>query len=111
MSAMQRDSSTYCDEPEDVEEFATWRSTFSLEERKGDIGAVTKDNAFMQELQSRIVPMIVEYESFWTRYFYRLHKLQMAEDARATLVKSETGFELTCVSVTWGFWGLFCDYL
>eukprot|EP00245_Coleochaete_scutata_P017545 TRINITY_DN864_c0_g1_i1.p1 TRINITY_DN864_c0_g1~~TRINITY_DN864_c0_g1_i1.p1 ORF type:complete len:583 (-),score=194.40 TRINITY_DN864_c0_g1_i1:964-2712(-) len=87
VSAMQRDSGTYCDEPEDTEDFATWNSTFKLDDRKADIEAILKENAFMQELQSRIVPMIVEYDTFWTRYFYRLHKLQLAEDARADLVK------------------------
>jgi hypothetical protein len=35
------------------------------------------------------VPLIVEYETFWTRYFYRLHKLKQVEEARAGLVKSE----------------------
>jgi hypothetical protein len=28
-------------------------------------------NAFMAELQSRIVPLLVEQEDFWARYFYR----------------------------------------
>ena len=40
-----------------------------------------------KELQSRIVPDIVEYETFWSRYFYRLHKLQQAQEAREDLVK------------------------
>ncbi|BBN16407.1 hypothetical protein MPTK1_7g06010 [Marchantia polymorpha subsp. ruderalis] len=93
VNAMQRDSSTYCDEPEDEDDFAAWRSSFRLSEKQGDIEAVTKDNAFMQELQARIVPLIVEHEVFWTRYFYRLHKLQQVEDARADLVKRATLLE------------------
>lgn len=28
-------------------------------------------NAFMSELQSRLVPLLVEKEEFWARYFYR----------------------------------------
>jgi hypothetical protein len=28
-------------------------------------------NAFMSELQSRLVPLLVEKEDFWARYFYR----------------------------------------
>eukprot|EP00475_Leptophrys_vorax_P006811 TRINITY_DN14257_c0_g2_i2.p1 TRINITY_DN14257_c0_g2~~TRINITY_DN14257_c0_g2_i2.p1 ORF type:complete len:576 (-),score=113.32 TRINITY_DN14257_c0_g2_i2:270-1997(-) len=93
VSAMQRDSSTYCDEPEDSEEFSKWQETFDLKNKEADIEAVLKDNAFMQELQSRIVPLIVEREAFWTRYFFRLHKLQQAEDARADLVKRATTSE------------------
>lgn len=44
---------------------------FKLDSKAGDIEAITKDNAFMAELQSRIVPLIVQYEVFWTRYFYQ----------------------------------------
>ncbi|CAM6125483.1 unnamed protein product [Calypogeia fissa] len=90
VNAMQRDSSTYCDEPEDEEDYSVWRSTFNLSEKKADIEVLLKENAFMQELEARIVPLIVEYDSFWTRYFYRLHKLQQVEDARADLVKRAT---------------------
>ncbi|CAI5478410.1 unnamed protein product [Closterium sp. Yama58-4] len=93
VSAMQRDSSTYCDEPEDTEDFAKWVESFDLKNREADVEAVLKDNAFMQELQSRIVPLIVERETFWTRYFYRLYRLQQAEDARADLVKRATTSE------------------
>lgn len=50
---MQRDSSTYCDEPEDVEEFDRWRSTFSLEGVKAEIERTVAENAFMAELQVR----------------------------------------------------------
>lgn len=93
VSAMQRDSSTYCDEPEDTEEYTSWKNSFKLEDKKPDIDTILKENAFMQELQSRIVPVIVEHETFWTRYFYRLHKLQQAEDARADLVKRAANTE------------------
>lgn len=68
---MQRDSSTYCEEPEDEEDFANWKSTFDLVGRKGAIDELTSTNAFMAELQARIVPLIVEYDVFWTRYYYR----------------------------------------
>eukprot|EP00798_Chlamydomonas_sp_ICE-L_P012554 gene12554-15776_t len=71
VSAMQRDSSTYCDEPEDKEEYMKWRETFS----------------FMAELQSRIVPIIVEEEDFWSRYFFRLHKLKAKEEQRIQMAE------------------------
>ena len=101
ISAMQRNSSTYCDQPEDAEDFATWlqvscpdafsvlhlhsmdasmqggeqgvgmAQAFNLDSKKADIETIIKDNAFMAELQSRIVPLIVQYDVFWTRYFYQ----------------------------------------
>lgn len=71
ISAMQRNSSTYCDEPEDGEDFRTWLAAFDLAAKKPDIDAIVADNAFMAELQARIVPLIVQYDEFWTRYFYQ----------------------------------------
>ena len=71
VAAMQRDSGTYCDEPADAAAFAEWLAGFTLDEHADDVAAVLLDNAFMQELQSRIVPLIVDRDTFWTRYFFR----------------------------------------
>ena len=45
--------------------------TCDLGSKQEEIEVITKENAFMAELQSRIVPLIVQYEVFWTRYFYQ----------------------------------------
>jgi len=87
VSAIQRDSGTYCDEPADKEDFENWVSTFKISDHQSAIEEVLKDNAFMQELQSRIVPLIVDQDTFWTRYFYRLSKLQQQHDQRTLLVQ------------------------
>lgn len=76
VTSMQRDSSTYCDEPEDVDHFSEWQASFDLEAAKPEIARLISDNTFMSELQSRIVPVVVTYDDFWTRYFYRLKKLE-----------------------------------
>mmetsp|Transcript_28498 Transcript_28498/g.34629 ORF Transcript_28498/g.34629 Transcript_28498/m.34629 type:complete len:431 (+) Transcript_28498:285-1577(+) len=86
VSAMQRDSATYCDEPADVEDYNTWLTTFQLASKKATIDELLNDNAFMKELESRIVPLIVDHETFWTRYFYRLSKLQEEAEKREKLV-------------------------
>lgn len=76
ISSMQRDSATYCDEPADTADYQAWRSKFDLATFKPAVDDLTADNAFMAELQARIVPVIVDYQAFWTRYFYRLHLLE-----------------------------------
>ena len=48
-----------------------WVQGFDLQARKADIETIVASNTFMAELQSRIVPVIVQYEDFWTRYFYQ----------------------------------------
>ena len=68
---MQRNSGTYCDEPDDAGDYAAWLADFDLAARKADIDEITAGNAFMAELQARIVPLIVRYDVFWTRYFYQ----------------------------------------
>ena len=68
---MQRNSGTYCDEPEDAADYAAWLAGFDLAARKKDIDEIAAGNAFMAELQARIVPLIVRYDVFWTRYFYQ----------------------------------------
>lgn len=86
VAAMQRDSSTYCDEPADADEYAEWRSSdFDLAGEEVRIAALLKANALVAELQARLVPLLVEREEFWARYFYRLHKLQQREDQRQQL--------------------------
>lgn len=85
--AMQLDSNTYCREPEDAEDFEAWKAGFRLDERAEEVEILCRENVFMEEVKSRLVSNIVDYETFWTRYFYRLHKLKQAEEARADLVK------------------------
>ena len=48
---MQRDSSTYCDEPEDEDDFAAWLKEFDLEKQKPAIAKLIAENTFMSELQ------------------------------------------------------------
>jgi hypothetical protein len=52
--AMQRDSSTYCDEPKEVDEYEAWICSFRIDDRKDEIEELLSSNAFMQELQNRI---------------------------------------------------------
>lgn len=76
INSMQRDSATYCDEPADTADYQAWRAKFDLAVYKPAVEGLITENAFMAELQARIVPVIVEYDAFWTRYFYRLHLLE-----------------------------------
>ena len=44
---------------------------FELKAYKRKIETIVAENTFMAELQNRIVPFIVQYDVFWTRYFYQ----------------------------------------
>ena len=53
VAAMQRDSGTYCDEPEDAEQFGAWLEGFDLAARRPDVERLIAGNTFMAELQVR----------------------------------------------------------
>ncbi|XP_030465928.1 uncharacterized protein LOC115685067 [Syzygium oleosum] len=84
---IQSDASVYRDEPEGSEEYGEWKLGFSLEEKREEIESLTGEGGAMREMYAKVVPEEVDHENFWSRYFYRVHKLQAAEDARARLVK------------------------
>jgi hypothetical protein len=82
VAAMQRDSSTYCDEPAESEAFATFAKTFdaSSDDVKKKIDQLLSTNSFMKTMSSRIVPAVVEHDVFWSRYFFRLRTLERERD-------------------------------
>ena len=43
-------------------------------------------NSFMRDLESRLVPSIVDRDTFWSRYFFRLHVLEEREQRRSEAI-------------------------
>ncbi|XP_047334821.1 BSD domain-containing protein 1-like [Impatiens glandulifera] len=84
---IQCDFKTYCDEPEELDEFKDWKLGFLIEEKSGEIESLIEENAVIDEIYNEIVPSKVDGETFWSRYFFRVYKLRKAEEARAKLVK------------------------
>lgn len=76
IAAMQRDCSVYCQEPSDIEDFQKWSVEFDIDSHESEIADILGENTFMRELQSRIVPVLVDRRTFWTRYFYNVYKLE-----------------------------------
>ncbi|RCV14286.1 hypothetical protein SETIT_2G413500v2 [Setaria italica] len=87
LRALQADPTTFTADPEDAEDFAAWSKGFNLDERKDEIEALCYDSDALEAMVDRLVPGTVESEVFWSRYFYRVHKLKQQEDARAKLVQ------------------------
>ncbi|XP_057956748.1 uncharacterized protein LOC131150175 [Malania oleifera] len=85
--AIQCDKNTYCEEPEDLSDYDKWKVGFELDEKVVEIENLFVENGAMEGIYKKLVPSIIDQESFWSRYFYRVHKLKQAEDARANLVK------------------------
>ncbi|KAL0419941.1 UNVERIFIED_CONTAM: hypothetical protein Sradi_1407600 [Sesamum radiatum] len=87
LSAIQSDSSTFLEEPEDGEEYMKWKLGFQLEENRDEIDSLIVGNGILEDVYKRVVPSAVDPETFWCRYFYRVYKLKQQESVRANLVK------------------------
>ena len=88
VAAMQRDSSTYCDEPADAAAYAAFAATFDAEsdDTKNAVEALLAANSFMKVMSGRIVPAVVAYDVFWSRYFFRLRLIERERDAETEAV-------------------------
>ncbi|XP_027334835.1 BSD domain-containing protein 1-like [Abrus precatorius] len=85
--ALQCDVNTYLEEPEDLEKFNEWKLGFELDKKGEEIRNLIEENGVIEKIYEKAVPSRTDHESFWSKYFYKLHKLKQAEDARAKLVK------------------------
>lgn len=86
--AMQCDMKTYCDDPEHMAaDYNEWKMGFVLEEKSEEIENLFEENSVIRDIYNELVPGSVDQETFWSRYFYKVHKVKIAEEARAKLVK------------------------
>ncbi|XP_022852419.1 BSD domain-containing protein 1-like [Olea europaea var. sylvestris] len=84
--AIQCDVKTY---RENVEEsgYNEWKVGFKIEEKKDKIEELFKENGVIKEIHDELVPLKVDEETFWCRYFYREYKVMKVEETRARIVK------------------------
>ncbi|KAL0458041.1 UNVERIFIED_CONTAM: hypothetical protein Slati_0431300 [Sesamum latifolium] len=87
LSGIQSDLNTFCEEPEDVEEYKKWKLRFELEDKRDEIEGLIGENGTLEGVYEKVVPSAVDHETFWCRFFYRVDKLKQQERVRANLVK------------------------
>lgn len=85
--AIQSDEGTFTTDPEDMKDFENWKIRFDLEDKKEEIEMLLYDSNVLESMSDKFIPDIVDYWTFWYRYFYRVYKVKQAEEARAELVK------------------------
>lgn len=87
LSAMQSDLNTFCEEPEDAEDYGKWKLGFELGDYRDGIDGLIGEDGVLEGVYKSAVPNGVDEETFWCRYFYRVEKLKQQESTRASLVK------------------------
>ncbi|XP_041828082.1 BSD domain-containing protein 1 isoform X2 [Melanotaenia boesemani] len=84
--SLQADPATYCNEPDGPpEQFDHWLSSFSLEEKKGEISELLVNSPSIRALYTKMVPAAVAHSEFWQRYFYKVFQLDQEEARRVAL--------------------------
>lgn len=87
LTAIQNDPATFIEEPEDFDEYRKWKSEFKLNDKRTEFDSLIGENGVLEGVYKRVVPSVVDGDSFWCRYFYRVHKLKQQESVRANLVR------------------------
>ena len=57
-------------------DFDEWKSAFDIQSYQGDISNLLVSCSHVRTKHSQLVPAKVSYETFWSRYFYRIEQLQ-----------------------------------
>ncbi|XP_043997894.1 BSD domain-containing protein 1 isoform X1 [Gambusia affinis] len=84
--SLQADPATYCNEPDGPpEQFECWLSSFSLDEKKGEISELLVNSPSIRALYTKMVPAAVSHSEFWQRYFYKVFQLDQEEARRVAL--------------------------
>ncbi|GFP82011.1 bsd domain-containing protein 1 [Phtheirospermum japonicum] len=87
LSLIQSDSNNFCEEAEDVEEYKKWKLGFQLGEKRDEIEGLIGENGNLEGVYEKVVPSVVDHETFFCRYFYRVDKLKQQDKVRVNLVK------------------------
>eukprot|EP01091_Cochliopodium_minus_P006757 TRINITY_DN16748_c0_g1_i1.p1 TRINITY_DN16748_c0_g1~~TRINITY_DN16748_c0_g1_i1.p1 ORF type:complete len:263 (-),score=85.69 TRINITY_DN16748_c0_g1_i1:32-820(-) len=87
ISELQQNPSTYCIEPSEEENYLEWKKTFLLSTKTEYITNLLNSSAILMENYKKFVPNVVNYDDFWHRYLFRLHKLEEKELKRAELIE------------------------
>merc|ERR1712025_359249 len=85
--ALATDPETFLTDPhpDDSVEFESWKC--ELDKRQGEISDLMVNNVNIRKNYSSLVPEKVNHNLFWTRYFFKVHLIELQESKRQMLKK------------------------
>lgn len=84
---LQANPDTYCEPAKDLDGFEEWSKSFALDDNAESCIAVLDRHEAIAELYERVVPRIVDEDTFWMRYFFARHVLENEEERRKRLLE------------------------
>eukprot|EP00171_Calliarthron_tuberculosum_P008769 IDg8769t1 len=91
---IQANPDTYCKPATDLAAFEKWGDKFDLDQVANQCIAILHKHGAIADLYIKVVPSMVEENTFWMRYFFAKHVLENEEERRRKLLKqAETAVE------------------
>lgn len=84
---LQANPDTYCEPAKDLDAFEEWSRDFNLDEHTNPCMELLYTHGSIAELYERVVPDVVDEDTFWMRYFYAKHVLDIEEERRKKLLE------------------------
>lgn len=84
---LQANPDTYCEPAKDLDAFEAWSKSFLLDDHADGCIAILDAHAAIAELYERVVPRIVDEDTFWMRYFFARYVLEQEEERRKKLLE------------------------
>lgn len=72
------------------EEWKGWMESFDVEKKTKDIAGDLDKYDELRKAMETLVPDVVAYKEFWTRYYFLRHSIETAEARRRDLLKGAT---------------------
>ncbi len=103
LSELQRDIGTYCTSPPDDKAYTDFCSTFAAAKKEKEILDALASSAVLAANYHKFVPVVVSYEEFWKRYFFREMRLREREKERQDLIlrASEVALNQQQIDMSW----------
>ncbi|KDO35098.1 hypothetical protein SPRG_01164 [Saprolegnia parasitica CBS 223.65] len=68
---------------EELDDYKAFQDVFDLDDKTEDVAAILKDDTYISDLHTAMVPEQLSYKEFWTRYYFREFTKQRQEEERA----------------------------
>jgi hypothetical protein len=100
---LQKDIGTFCTSPTEDKAYEEFSKSFVATQREKDILGLLSSSAVLTANYHKFVPVVVSYEEFWKRYFFREMRLREREKERQDLIlkASEVALNQQQVDMSW----------
>ena len=84
---LQANPAVYCQPAEDIAGYEEWGKDFNLDNYADACQELLYTHDSIDKLYVRVVPEVVEEDTFWKRYFFAKYKLELEEERRQKLLE------------------------